>query len=144
LVKRIWWPLYNQIIIYLPCPSYFGMLFFGLESTISSAYWPYCVGTKKFLLFALRGLNWDQNVRPPSYQSRLLLLNLPTLVNSGTMLGTIFMPNLIRGDIDSVELVSRLTFNVPVRLTRTYYPLNLPRCTSNFCMHESFCVLCNN
>jgi len=38
------------------------------------------------------------------------------------MLGTIFMQNLIRGDIDSVENVSRLTFNVPVRLTRNYYP----------------------
>jgi len=36
------------------------------------------------------------------------------------MLGTIFMQNLIRGDIDSIELVNRLTFNVPVRLTRNY------------------------
>jgi len=36
------------------------------------------------------------------------------------MLGTIFMQNLIRGDVDSVELVNRLTFNVPVRLTRNY------------------------
>jgi len=39
------------------------------------------------------------------------------------MLGTIFMNNLIRGDIDSVNLVSRLTFNVPVRLMRNYYPI---------------------
>jgi len=30
---------------------------------------------KQFLLFALRGLNWDQNVRLPSYSSRLLLIN---------------------------------------------------------------------
>jgi len=28
------------------------------------------------------------------------------------------MNNLIRGDIDSVDLVSRLSFNVPVRLMR--------------------------
>jgi len=60
------------------------------------------------------------------------------------MLGIIFMQNLIRGDVDSVELVSRLTFNVSVRLTRNYYPLNLPRCTSNLCLHEPFRVLCNN
>jgi len=99
---------------------------------------------KKFFHFALRSLNWDQNIRLPSYQSRLLLLNLPTLANRRTMLGTIFMQNLIRGDIDSVEFVSRLTFNVPVRLTRNYYPLNFPRCTSNFCLHEPFRVLCNN
>jgi len=30
------------------------------------------------------------------------------------MLGTIFMQNLIRNDIDSDELVNRLSFNVPV------------------------------
>jgi len=62
---------------------------------------------KQFLLFALRGLNWDQNVRFPSYSSRLLLINLPTLVSRRIMLGTIFINNIIRGDIDSVDLVSR-------------------------------------
>jgi len=51
---------------------------------------------KQFLLFALRGLNWDQNVRLPFYPSRLQLINLPTLVNRKTMLGPIFMHNLIR------------------------------------------------
>jgi len=86
---------------------------------------------KPFLLFALRGLNWDQNFRLPSYSSRLLLINLPSLVNRRTMLGTIFMNNLIRGDIDSVDLVSSITFNFPVSLMRNYYP----RCPSNFRYH---------
>jgi len=45
------------------------------------------------------------------------------------MLGTILTQNLIRGDVDSVEFLNRQTFNVPVRLTRNCYPLNLPRCT---------------
>jgi len=48
------------------------------------------------------------------------------------MLSTIFMNNLIRGDIDSVDLVGGLTSNVPVRLMRNYYPINLPRCPSTF------------
>jgi len=99
---------------------------------------------KQFLLFAFRGLNWDQNVRLPSYSSRLLLINLPTLVSRRIMLGTIFMNNLIKGDIDSVDLVSRLSFNVPVRLMRNYHPINLPRCSSNFSQHEPFRVLSNN
>jgi len=60
------------------------------------------------------------------------------------MLGTIFMNHLIRGGIDSVDLVSRLTFNVPVRLTRNYYPINFPRCSPNFSQHEPFRVLYNN
>jgi len=98
---------------------------------------------KLFLLFALRGLNWDQNVRLSSYSSRLLLINLPSVVSHRIMLGTIFMNNLIRGDIDSVDLVSRLTFNVPVRLMRGYHPINLPRCSSNFSQHEPFRVLSN-
>jgi len=99
---------------------------------------------KQFLLFALRGLNGDQNFRLPPYSSRLQIINLPSLVNHRTMFGTIFMNNLIRGDIDSVHLVSRLTFNVPVRLMRNYYPINLPRCPSNFSQHEFFRVLSNN
>jgi len=48
---------------------------------------------KQFLLFAVRGLNWDQNVRLPSYSSRLLLINWPSLVSRRTMLGTLFMNN---------------------------------------------------
>jgi len=67
----------------------------------------------QFLLFALRGLNWDQSVRLPSYSSRFLLINWPSLVNRTTMLGT-------GSDIDSVDLVGRLTFNVPLRLMRNY------------------------
>jgi len=69
---------------------------------------------------------------------------LPSLVSRRIMLGTIFMNNLIRGDIDSVDLVSRLTFNVPVRLMRNYHPINLPRCSSNFSQHEPFRILSNN
>jgi len=58
------------------------------------------------------------------------------------MLGSIFINNLIRGDIDSVDLLSRQTFNVPVRLMRNYYPINLPRCSSN--LSQPFRVLSNN
>jgi len=60
------------------------------------------------------------------------------------MLNTIFMRNLKGGDIDSVKLVSRLTFNVPVKITLNFYALNFPRCISNFCLHEHFRVQCNN
>jgi len=93
---------------------------------------------------ALRGLNWDQNVRLPSYSSRLLLINWPSLVNRRTMLGTIFMNNLIRGGIYFVYLVSRLTFNVPIRLMQNYNSINLTGCSSNFSQHEPFSVLSNN
>jgi len=54
------------------------------------------------------------------------------------MLGTMFLNNLNRGDFSSVD------FNVPVRLMRYYYPINLPRWTSNFSQHDPFCVLSTN
>jgi len=98
---------------------------------------------KQFLLLALRDLK-KQDVRLPSYSSRFLLINLPSLVNRRTMLVYIFMNNLIRGNIYSVDLVSRLTFNAPLELMRNYYPINLPRCSSNFSQHEPFRVLSNN
>jgi len=47
------------------------------------------------------------------------------------MLGTIFMNSIINSYISSVDLISRQTFNVPVRLLRNYYPINLPRALSS-------------
>ena len=99
---------------------------------------------KNFLIFALRGLNWNSNLRLPSYTNRLLLLNLPSLANRRTMLGVVFINNLINGDIDSDDLVSRLHFSVPCRLTRNYIPLTLPSCRSNYALHEPFRVLCSD
>lgn len=66
-----------------------------------------------FLIFALRGLNWDVDLRLPPYTNTLRLLNLPSLANRRTVLGVVFMNNLIQGDIESVDLVSQLNFAVP-------------------------------
>ena len=97
---------------------------------------------KQFLLFALRGLNWDPNLRLPSYSSRLLLLNLPSLINRRKTLGVVFLHKLINGSIDSSFLLERLTFSVPRRATRNYQPLSLPTCTTDYALHSSLRVLC--
>jgi hypothetical protein len=99
---------------------------------------------KNFLIFALRGLNWDVDIRLPPYTNRLRLLNLPSLANRRTMLGVVFMNNLIQGDVESVDLVSQLNFAVPCRITRNYLPLTLPNCRSNYALHEPFRVLCSD
>jgi len=75
---------------------------------------------KNFLLFALRRLNWDANHILPPYSSRLLLINLPFLANCRTMLGTVFICKLIRGEVESPDLVSRPNFSVPSKFTRNY------------------------
>jgi len=59
---------------------------------------------KNFLLLALKHLNWNANLILPSCSSRLLLINLPSLANRKTMLGTVFIDNLSRGGIDSPRL----------------------------------------
>ena len=99
---------------------------------------------KNFLLFALRGLNWNRDVRLPSYSSRLLLIDLPSLSNRRIMLGIIFMCKLIGGDIDSTELMSQLNFSVPRRVvSRNFIPISLPICRSNYALHEPFRMLCS-
>lgn len=99
---------------------------------------------KNFLLFALRRLNWDANHILPPYSSRLLLINLPSLANRRTMLGTVFICKLIRGDVESPDLISRLNFSVPSRVTRNYIPLILNHCRSNYELHDPYRVLCSD
>jgi len=73
---------------------------------------------KNFLLFALRRQKWDANRILPPYSNRLLFINFPSLANRRTMLGTVFICMLIRGYVESPDLISRLNFSVPSRFTR--------------------------
>jgi len=99
---------------------------------------------KKFLLFALRRLYWDANRILPPYSSRLLLINLPSLANRRTVRGTVFICKLIRLDVESPDLISRLNFSVPSRFTRNYIPLILNHCRSNYELHDPYRVLCSD
>lgn len=87
---------------------------------------------KYFLLFALRGLGWDVNLPLPPYESRLKLINLPTLLKRREMLAVIFMVKLIQGEISSPILLQGISLNVPARLTTHYVPTKLPQCRTNY------------
>lgn len=50
---------------------------------------------KNFLIMSLQGVNWDVNSRLSSNTSRTLLLNLPSLSNRRTMIGFVFINNLM-------------------------------------------------
>jgi len=52
------------------------------------------------------------------------------------MLGTVFICKLIRGDVESPDLISRLNFSVTSRFTRNYIPLILNQCRSNYELHD--------
>ena len=79
---------------------------------------------KRFLLFCLRGLEWNSFVLP-SYWRKLALIKLPTLLSVSFLLG------LVRGDVYSDYLLRKINFNVPIRPSRNFnllftYLLNWP------------------
>lgn len=74
---------------------------------------------KQFLLFCLRGLNWAPGYVLPSYDSRLGLIKLPSLLSRRKMLNTMMVYRIIRGVVPSEFLVSRISINVP-RVDRRY------------------------
>lgn len=97
---------------------------------------------KQFLLFALRGLGWNVNERLPSYEHRLLLIDLPTLWKRRLMLGVTFIVKLINGEIDSRFLLGNIDFKVPVRTTRNYIPISTSFCRYNYEEFNPFRCLC--
>lgn len=99
---------------------------------------------KQFLLFALRGLGWDTNINLPRYESRLMLIDLPSLHNRRIMLSITFMVKLINGDIDSRFLLSQINFTIPNRFTRNYKPLKLSFCRANYEIFNPLRSICKN
>lgn len=120
----------------------------GLEYA-SVVWWPYnnCYIDriesiqKQFLLFALRSLGWNYNDLPP-YESRLMLIHLPSLDKRRYMLSAMFIVKLIKGHIDSSFLVSQIKFNVPGRTTRNFLPISLPIARSNYDYYNPFRRVC--
>lgn len=97
---------------------------------------------KQFLLFCLRGLRWNYRTLP-SYKSRLALIKLPTLKSRRTMLSISFLLSLLRGDIDSNFLLSRIQINIPSRPTRNYKFLNINYSRFNYANNDPFRRLCD-
>ena len=62
---------------------------------------------EQFLIFCLWDLSWNPYELPP-FQSRLALIKLPTLKSHLCMMSTLFILDLMRGDVDSEYLLSRL------------------------------------
>ena len=97
---------------------------------------------KQFLLFCLRGLNWNPALRLPSYNDRLALIKLPTLKSRRIMLKVSFMINLIQGEVCSEFLVNKILFNVPQRFVRHSEPLNVQFFRSNYALADPFRRIC--
>lgn len=101
----------------------------------------------QFLIFALRGLNWNVSEPLPPYESRLLLIDLPSLERRRLMLRALFIIKLVRGLIDSPFLIGEIYHNVPSRRTRNFEPLKLSFARTNYELNNpmrSLCVIYNS
>ena len=97
---------------------------------------------KQFLQgFCLRSLGCNSYELPP-YQSRLVLIKLPTLKSCRSMISTLFILELIRGYVNSEFLHSRLKFNVPVLFTHNFELLSLNYWKSDYKNTDSFRRAC--
>lgn len=93
---------------------------------------------KQFLLFALKGLNWNDDLRLPPYKHRLLLLDMNTLEDRRKTLSCIFVFNVLMGQIDSSFLLKLINLNCPYRILRNYVPLKETFYTVNYLMYEPY------
>lgn len=75
------------------------------------------IDRRRIFVFDLRSLYWGVISRLASYPTWLLLLKLPFLDNRRTLLGVVFINNLIRAHIDSNDLLDMLISSVPGRIT---------------------------
>lgn len=96
---------------------------------------------KQFLLFCLRGLQWNP-LNLPSYKSRLALIKLPTLKSRRTMLSVSFVLNIINGNVCSDFLLSNITFRMPFRPSRYYYPISIEVFSTNYANSDPFRRIC--
>jgi hypothetical protein len=97
---------------------------------------------RKFSSFALRGIYWSDNM--PSYEIRLLLLEMNKLEDRRIQQNATFMFKLLQGQIDCKELLSIAQIRCPRITLRNYYLLKTKPSNSNYTYHEPFNQICNN
>jgi hypothetical protein len=101
---------------------------------------------KQFLLFALKSLNWNDNLRLPPYKHRLLLLDMNTLEDRRKALSCIFVFKVLTSKISSPFLLESVKFVCPQRNLRIYVPIKETFFNVNYLIYEPYqqCLKCYN
>lgn len=98
---------------------------------------------KKFLLFALRRLfSRVDFTNLPSYNSRLLLLDMNTLHARRTIADLLFVCKLISGSIRSPNLLANMNFNTSINPRRQSNLLYLRPCRTNYSKMQPIIRMC--
>lgn len=95
---------------------------------------------RKFLRHAAYKLNIF--CPPHDYSSIQCLFSLESLADLRHSANISFLSNLLSSKIDSPETLSRISFNVPSRRTRSSVPFHIPFSSSNYYFTHRLSVLC--
>mgnify|MGYP002738819536 CR=1 FL=1 len=99
---------------------------------------------KQFLLFALRHLFSGPMTDLPPYEARLKLIDLPTIQSRRILMNVCFIFKLVTNEVESEVLLNKLCFNVPVRPSRHFQPLQLTYFTRNYLNFDPLRSACND
>lgn len=91
---------------------------------------------KRFLRFALRRLNWNNQLILPPYENRLKLLNMSTLQERREFSGIVFIHQILNGGIDAPDILSSISINAGTRNLRRRDFLYIARHRSNYGFFE--------
>ena len=91
---------------------------------------------KQFLLYAFRLFKWPHRYQLPSYRHRLLLLQMNTLGDRRIIAQICFIFQLLKGNINSIQLLSKIERRVYQRDLRNYELLVI-----NYNNHEPFNIM---
>ena len=97
---------------------------------------------KQFLLFCLRHLNWGPVENLPSYNSRLKLIDLPSLEARRSMLNILFVFKLFNGCINCPVLLDKLNINIPMRPSRYLSFFKIEYFKQNYLNNQPFRIAC--
>ena len=98
---------------------------------------------KHFLRYALRSLNWRDRTNLPSYESRCMLIDLPTLSSRRVFLQRMLIFDVLTDRIDCADILGKLRFNTPLRLLRQPEFFRRPNHRTLYGMNNPLDVCCN-
>ena len=73
---------------------------------------------RKFVRRALHNLNWRDPLNLPPYESRCALLGIEPLHSRRVICQAVFGAKILKAEIDSAELLSRMRLYAPTRVLR--------------------------
>ena len=97
---------------------------------------------KRFLLFALSSLNWNDRFSLPKYENRLLLLDMNTLEHRRKLLNAMFVFKILNGSINCIFLLNFIKFRCPTRSTRFFSFIVISNSKLNYLNNEPLSLSC--